>query len=147
MRITIFIVTIFVLCIPVVGEDKVSSRETQRGMDEAAMQRLEKTETEMRQVLDALEAKAQCKTDVIEKLSKAQTTWERYRDLHLAAHWPSSDLNSYGSAYPMCFAEIKRKLTESRIRELREMLNFVEGDVHCCVAGVKRSNKSVQRIA
>ena len=129
MRTIIFIVTILVLCIPVVGEDKVPREETQRGMDEVVMQRLKKAETEMGQVLDALVAKAHGKKDVIKKLNKAQTAWKRYRDLHLAARWPSSDLNSYGSAYPMCFAEIKRRLTEARIRELSEMMTFAEGDV------------------
>jgi hypothetical protein len=39
----------------------------------------------------------------------------------------SNEQAEYGSVYPMCLATLKKKLTESRIRDLK-MLTTSEGD-------------------
>jgi uncharacterized protein YecT (DUF1311 family) len=125
----VFLATMFAFSIQVFGEEKIPHTNTQRGMNEAAVQRLKQAETEMRGVFDALIAKAQGKTDAIGKLRKAQSAWETYRDLQLEAYWPSPKRNSYGSVYPVSLAELKRELTEARTRELRKMLAPGEGEV------------------
>jgi hypothetical protein len=39
-----------------------------------------------------------------------------------------NDIAEYGSAYPMCLATVKKRLTEGRIRDLKG-LTTTEGDV------------------
>jgi uncharacterized protein YecT (DUF1311 family) len=58
-----------------------------------------------------------------------EKAWEAYRDAQLKAIYPpvSNEQAEYGSVYPMCLATLKRKLTESRIRDLKT-LTTSEGD-------------------
>ena len=129
MKLILFILSMLVFSIQAFGEDKIPYAYTQKGMNEAAAQRLKDAEAEMTKAFDDLVMKAGGKIDAIVKLRKTQTAWEAYRDLQLEAYGPSPDRSSYGSVYPMCFAEVKRELTEARTRELRKMLTPVEGEV------------------
>jgi uncharacterized protein YecT (DUF1311 family) len=65
----------------------------------------------------------------ISRESPEQKAWEAYRDAQLITFYPREDLSSYGSVYPMCFAILKRTLTQSRIRELKALITAGEGDV------------------
>jgi uncharacterized protein YecT (DUF1311 family) len=58
-----------------------------------------------------------------------EKAWEAYRDAQLKAIYPSvsNEQAEYGSIYPMCWATLKRKLTESRLRDLKA-LTTNEGD-------------------
>jgi uncharacterized protein YecT (DUF1311 family) len=65
----------------------------------------------------------------IDSDSPEEKAWEAYRDAQLKAIYPpvSDERAEYGSVYPMCWATLKRKLTESRIRDLKA-LTTSEGD-------------------
>jgi uncharacterized protein YecT (DUF1311 family) len=102
--------------------------ETQKEMNEQASVRFTEAEADLKQVLADLQAKAVGKTDALEVLRRAQAAWENYRDEQLRALWPFPGRTSYGSANPMCVAEIKAELTRARTRELRAMLKPAEGD-------------------
>lgn len=66
----------------------------------------------------------------IDQNSPEQKAWEAYRDAQLKAIYPPRDneMAEYGSVYPMCWATLKKKLTEGRIRDLKG-LTTAEGDV------------------
>jgi uncharacterized protein YecT (DUF1311 family) len=65
----------------------------------------------------------------IDANSPEEKAWEAYRDAQLKAIYPpvSDERAEYGSVYPMCWATLKQKLTESRIRDLKA-LTTSEGD-------------------
>ena len=65
----------------------------------------------------------------IDANSAEEKAWEAYRDAQLKAIYPpvADERAEYGSIYPMCLATLRRKLTESRIRDLK-MLTTSEGD-------------------
>jgi len=65
----------------------------------------------------------------IDANSPEEKAWEAYRDAQLKAIYPpvANEQVEYGSVYPMCLATLKKKLTESRIRDLKE-LTTSEGD-------------------
>ena len=65
----------------------------------------------------------------IDANSPEQKAWETYRDAQLKAIYPpvADERAEYGSIYPMCLATLKKKLTESRIRDLKA-LTTAEGD-------------------
>jgi uncharacterized protein YecT (DUF1311 family) len=65
----------------------------------------------------------------IDSNSPEEKAWEAYRDAQLKAIYPpvSDERAEYGSVYPMCWATLKKKLTESRIRDLKA-LTTSEGD-------------------
>ena len=50
----------------------------------------------------------------IDRNSPEQKAWEAYRDAQLKAIYPptDNDIAEYGSAYPMCLATVKKRLTE-----------------------------------
>jgi uncharacterized protein YecT (DUF1311 family) len=61
--------------------------------------------------------------------SSEEKAWEAYRDAQLKALYPpvANAQAEYGSVYPMCLTMLKRKLTESRIRDLKT-LTTSDGD-------------------
>ena len=99
---------------------KDTSNMTQGQMNECAVKDLEKAELRMERLLKQLG---------IAPDSPEQKAWEAYRDAQLAALYPPEDVSSYGSAYPMCLAILKRTLTEGRIRDLKALTTSGEGDV------------------
>jgi uncharacterized protein YecT (DUF1311 family) len=76
----------------------------------------------------------------IDPNSPEEKAWEAYRDAQLKAIYPPvSDARvEYGSVYPMCLMTLKRKLIESRIRDLKA-LTISEGDdcLGCRVGGMQ----------
>jgi hypothetical protein len=59
----------------------------------------------------------------------AQKAWEAYRDSQLESIYPKENMGSYGSVFPMCFAILKTRLTEGRLRDLKTLTKSEEGDV------------------
>ena len=58
----------------------------------------------------------------------AQKAWQAYRDTQLATLYPKESVGEFGSVYPMCYAVMRKALTEGRIRDLKA-LTAKEGDV------------------
>ena len=93
---------------------------SQVDMNECAGKQLHDSESKLERLLKHLG---------VTKDSSEQKAWEAYRDAQLAAIYPQEGMSSYGSVYPMCFAILKRKLTEGRIRDLKALITSGEGDV------------------
>ncbi len=99
---------------------KDTSNLTQRQMNECALKDLTKAELRMEKLL---------KQSGVAPDSPEQKAWAAYRHAQLAALYPSADVSSYGSVYPMCLAILKKTLTEGRIRDLKALIASGEGDV------------------
>jgi uncharacterized protein YecT (DUF1311 family) len=93
---------------------------TQMDLNECAGKELKQAEAQLAALLKKLG---------IEANSAEEKAWEAYRDAQLKAIYPpvADERAEYGSIYPMCLATLRRKLTESRIRDLK-MLTTSEGD-------------------
>ena len=97
---------------------------TQADMNDCARKDLSRTESRLEKVLKDLG---------ISKDSPEQKAWEAYRDAQLAALYPELPAEKisaeYGSVFPMCYAALRTKLTEGRIRDLKALTSPGEGDV------------------
>jgi uncharacterized protein YecT (DUF1311 family) len=94
--------------------------KTQMDLNECAGKELKQAEARLALLLKKLG---------IDSNSSEEKAWEAYRDAQLKAIYPpvADERAEYGSVYPMCLVTLKRKLTESRIRDLK-MLTTSEGD-------------------
>jgi uncharacterized protein YecT (DUF1311 family) len=94
--------------------------KTQTDLSECAGRELKQAEAQLTALLKKLG---------IDANSSEEKAWEAYRDAQLKAIYPpvSNEQAEYGSVYPMCLVTLKKKLTESRIRDLK-MLTTSEGD-------------------
>jgi uncharacterized protein YecT (DUF1311 family) len=93
---------------------------TQTDLSQCAGKELHQVEARLAAMLERLG---------INRDSPEEKAWEAYRDAQLKAIYPpvSDERAEYGSVYPMCLATLKKKLTESRIRDLKA-LTTSEGD-------------------
>jgi uncharacterized protein YecT (DUF1311 family) len=93
---------------------------TQTDLSQCAGKELQQAETRLAALLKRLGIDAD---------SPEEKAWEAYRDVQLKAIYPpvNDERAEYGSIYPMCWATLKKKLTESRIRDLKA-LTTSEGD-------------------
>ena len=93
---------------------------TQLELDQCAGKELQQAEARLAALLKRLS---------IDPNSPEEKAWEAYRDAQLKAIYPpvSDERAEYGSIYPMCWATLKKKLTENRIRDLKA-LTTSEGD-------------------
>jgi uncharacterized protein YecT (DUF1311 family) len=93
---------------------------TQMELNECAGKELQQAEARLAALLKKLG---------VDPNSPEEKSWEAYRDAQLKAIYPpvADERAEYGSIYPMCLVTLKRKLTESRIRDLK-MMTVSEGD-------------------
>jgi uncharacterized protein YecT (DUF1311 family) len=116
------------------GEESCSqpAKPTQMDLNQCAAKELQKAESRLAALLKELG---------IDRNTPEQKAWEAYRDAQLKAIYPATDNDTaeYGSAYPMCLATLKKRLTEGRIRDLKA-LTTSEGDV--CHGYRARSGRS-----
>ena len=93
---------------------------TQIDLNECAGKELQQAEARLAALLKRLG---------IDANSPEEKAWEAYRDAQLKAIYPpvANEQVEYGSVYPMCWATLKKKLTESRIRDLKALM-VAEGD-------------------
>jgi uncharacterized protein YecT (DUF1311 family) len=105
---------------PAKAESCSQTATTQTDLNECAGRELKQAEAQLAALLKKLG---------IDANSAEEKAWEAYRDAQLKAIYPpvADERAEYGSIYPTCLATLKRKLTESRIRDLK-MLTTSEGD-------------------
>jgi uncharacterized protein YecT (DUF1311 family) len=119
---------------PATGRESCSqsANATQTDLNQCAAKELQNAESRLAALLKELG---------IDRNSSEQKTWETYRDVQLKAIYPATDndIAEYGSAYPMCLATLKKRLTEGRIRDLKG-LTATEGDM--CHGYRARSGRS-----
>jgi uncharacterized protein YecT (DUF1311 family) len=109
------------------------STSTQLEINQSAGSRLEAADAELNRVYREIRRQYLGQPRFLEKLKLAQRAWIRFRDAELEALFPPTadgdPMTSYGSIYPMCFAEAKERLTRERTAALRQWLDPVpEGD-------------------
>lgn len=111
-----------------------TSNMSQRDLDDCAAKDLHKAEAELDGLLKRLG---------ISRNSPEEKAWEAYRDAQLNALYPPGDTSDYGSVSPMCFATLKKTLTDGRIRDLKALTSSGEGEVchmYRCRAGLSPEN-------
>ena len=97
-----------------------------------ADQALDKADARLNEVYQQLLKKRAADIGFTKKLRIAQEAWLKFRDAHIDLIYPSSSrdqVQSEGTAYPMCKAMEITRLTVERTRTLENMLNPKEGDV------------------
>lgn len=65
----------------------------------------------------------------LKEFRTAQRHWLAYRDAHVSSWYPDVHKRFYGSIRPMCQSLILKRLTEERVKLLREMIDPVESDI------------------
>jgi uncharacterized protein YecT (DUF1311 family) len=95
-----------------------TSNMSQQQLNQCAAKQMEAADSKLESLLRQLG---------IRKDDPAQKAWEAYRDAQLAALYPPEDVGEFGSVYPMCYAILRKVLTEGRIRDLKS-LTTKEGD-------------------
>ncbi|HEY2823166.1 MAG TPA: lysozyme inhibitor LprI family protein [Candidatus Acidoferrum sp.] len=129
-RIAVFALPVSLLCVSLTAQTPARSAKP-----DSCSQAANLTQTDLSQCagkeLRQAEARlaAELKRLGIDQNSPEEKAWEVYRDAQLRAIYPpvSDERAEYGSVYPMCWATMKRKLTESRLRDL-EALTVAEGE-------------------
>jgi uncharacterized protein YecT (DUF1311 family) len=97
-----------------------ATAKSQLAMSECAGSELKAAETKMAALLQK---------QAVSSENPAQKAWEAYRDAQLESIYPKENSKEFGSVFPMCFALLKTKLTEGRIRDLNALTTSGEGDV------------------
>lgn len=106
---------------------------TQLELNQRAGSGLKTADAELNRVYREIRRQYRDQPRFLETLKLAQRAWIKFRDAELEALFPpTADGDpriSYGSIYPMCFAEAKERLTRERTAELRQWLDPApEGD-------------------
>jgi uncharacterized protein YecT (DUF1311 family) len=103
-----------------------ASAQTQLEMNERAGGELRKAEARM----DAVYAKVLARISDAgkENLQAAQETWLRFRDQECDFETMGT---KGGSIHPMVVAECRRRLTNQRIKDLKDQANCQEGNLSC----------------
>jgi uncharacterized protein YecT (DUF1311 family) len=85
----------------------------------------------MNRVYQQLLANNKDEQKFVENLRTAQRAWISFRDAHLELLYPDKDnpQTSYGSVFPMCYCINQTNLTVERTKQLKRLLNPLEGDV------------------
>ena len=116
------------------ASDELKFDGTQREMNEDGDLECRRTQGKMDSTLAELRSKVIGK-DVasmraLQLLNDSQVAWQKSMKKLLAMYWPpQDDSRSYGSVFPMCLSMMKARLIEKRIKDLREILDWEEGDV------------------
>jgi len=113
--------------------------QTQFEMNQEACGRHKQADAELNRIYQQVLRGYAGDKNFIRKMKIAQRAWVTFRDAHLDSIYPDPDPRSYGSVNPMCRCIILERLTEDRIKALREWADGVqEGDV--CAGSMKFKN-------
>jgi len=114
--------------------------QSQASENEKASQAYAKADKELNQVYQQILKEYKSDKAFIASLKKAQQAWIAFRDAEVAANYPAKNgMETYGSAFPMCWSLTLAELTKERIAKLKTWVNGIpEGDV--CNGSVKVAN-------
>lgn len=116
------------------ASDEIKFDGTQREMNEDGDLECRRSQEKMDSTLAELRSKVVGKDvasmQALQLLNDSQDAWQKSMEKLLAMYWPpQDDSRSYGSVFPMCLSMMKARLIEKRIEDLREILDWEEGDV------------------
>ena len=112
-------------------KDPCSGAMTQMDLNRCYCTQYTKADEELNRVYQQVLDKNRDETRFVEKLKAAQRAWVSFRDAHMESLYPETDnpQAAYGSVYRMCYCMAETELTVERTKQLKNMLNPVEGDV------------------
>ena len=116
------------------ASDEIKFDGTQREMNEDGDLECQRSQGKMDSTLTELRSKVVGKDvasmQALQLLNDSQDAWQKSMEKLLAMYWPpQDDSRYYGSVFPMCLSMMKARLIEKRIEDLREILDWEEGDV------------------
>ena len=116
------------------ASDEIKFDGTQREMNEDGDLECQRSQGKMDSTLTELRSKVVGKDvasmQALQLLNDSQDAWQKSMEKLLAMYWPpQDDSRYYGSGFPMCLSMMKARLIEKRIEDLREILDWEEGDV------------------
>ena len=116
------------------ASDELKFDGTQREMNEDGDLECQRSQKKMdatfTQLRNKVVGKDVASMQALQLLNDSQDAWQKSMETLLAMYWPpQDDSRSYGSVFPMCFSMMKARLIEKRIKDLREILDWEEGDV------------------
>ena len=116
------------------ASDELKFDGTQREMNEDGDLECQRSQKKMdatfTQLRNKVVGKDVASMQALQLLNDSQDAWQKSMETLLAMYWPpQDDSRSYGSVIPMCFSMMKARLIEKRIKDLREILDWEEGDV------------------
>jgi uncharacterized protein YecT (DUF1311 family) len=110
--------------------DPCFSKRTQSEMNSCEFAQYAIVDAELNSVYGKLIAKYKSNDEFVKKLRIAQESWLKFRDADLSSLYYQENIpGAYGSVHPMCKALELIRLTNERVKELKEMLSPEEGDV------------------
>ena len=116
------------------ASDELKFDGTQREMNEDGDLECQRSQKKMdatfTQLRNKVVGKDVASMQALQLLNDSQDAWQKSMETLLAMYWPpQDDSRSYGSVFPMCLSMMKARLIEKRIEDLREILDWEEGDV------------------
>ena len=110
--------------------DRCSKAMTQVSLNACFCDRAQKADAQLNDIYKQLLKKNASDANFIDKLKISQRAWVTFRDAQLEAIYPDPDPKAaYGSVFTMCECMAQEELTIDRVKQLRRMLQSVEGDV------------------
>lgn len=112
-------------------KDPCANAMTQMDLNRCYCTEYTKADEELNRVYQQVLERNKDEQKLIEKLKAAQRAWVSFRDAHMESLYPETDnpQAAYGSVYRMCYCMAQTELTVERTRQLKSMLNPVEGEV------------------
>lgn len=110
-------------------DDPCLSLHSQAAMNACEIEQSRKADVQLREIYEQLLSKYKSDTEFIAKLKLAQNIWLQFRKADLESHYQINNPAAEGSVLPLCESHDAIRLTEERIRELKQMLHPTEGDV------------------
>jgi len=110
--------------------------QTQSDLNKKANEAFQTADNELNVIYKKILSDYKTDTLFIKNLKASQRIWITFRDAELKVKYPETESGYYGTVYPMCASIYLEKLTEDRIKKLKEWLDGIEeGDV--CIGSVK----------
>lgn len=123
-------------------DDPCLSLHTQAAMNDCEIEQSHKADIQLREIYEQLLSKYKSNTEFIARLKLAQKRWLAFRKADLGAFYYQGSNTEEGTVFPMCESLDAIRLTEQRIRELRQMLHPTEGDVCAFYASSKKAGRA-----
>lgn len=130
MKLKFLFAVLVVFALPVFAANCMDTAVTQADINQCAGSKQQKADAELNQLYQQALVLAKKDPVATDKIRQAERAWLKYRDAQVAMHYPPRAQGEYGSVQSLCEATLLQKLTENRIKELKEWLKTPEeGDV------------------
>jgi uncharacterized protein YecT (DUF1311 family) len=126
------IITLMMLTPPIdaIASDCLQKAVTQYDMNICSKSEADKSDAELNRVYNKVLNLMKNDPIATQKTRQAEQAWIKYRDAQLAMYYPPRAAGWYGSFQPVCDNTTYQKLTDDRIKQLKEYLaQPEEGDM------------------